>query len=79
MATEQFPDLTVYVRLLDEGTDVWRPTRAVALVDGLYRILPTSDYDPDGEHWEFPPGSLVLLEERSMAHGQHLVATQASK
>lgn len=49
----------VYVRLLDEGTDVLRPTRALPLGDSRYRLFPSVDYDPDIERWEFPPGSTV--------------------
>jgi hypothetical protein len=49
----------VYVVLLDEGTDVVRPTRAVSLGNDLCRLLATPNYDPDDEHWEFPPGSIV--------------------
>jgi len=68
--------LTVYVALLNEGTSVVRPTQAVKLGKNLYRVLPTQDYDPNDEEWEFPPGSVVecTLENRS---GQEiLVATR---
>lgn len=44
----------VFVRLLDEGTDVRRPTMAIALGGTRYQLLATDDYDPDEEHWEFP-------------------------
>jgi hypothetical protein len=50
---------TIYVELLDEGTTVVRPTQGEALAGDVYRLLPTPDYDPDDEHWEFPPGSVV--------------------
>jgi hypothetical protein len=36
----------VYVRLLDEGTDVWRPVHATALPDGTVRLLEPHGYDP---------------------------------
>ena len=49
----------IYIRLLDEGTDVFRPTEAEALEGGFFRLLPTPEYDPDDEHWEFTPGSVV--------------------
>ena len=29
---------TVYVKLLDEGVDAWRPVKAMALADGTYRL-----------------------------------------
>jgi hypothetical protein len=50
---------TIYVSLLDEGTPVVRPTQAVWLQGDLYRLLATPNYNPDDEHWEFPPGSVV--------------------
>jgi hypothetical protein len=49
----------IYVNLLNEGTPCSRPTQALALGNGLFELLPTEDYDPDDEHWEFLPGSLV--------------------
>ena len=59
--------LTIYIPLLNEGTSVVRPTQAVKLGENLYRVLPTQDYDPNDEEWEFPPGSVVecVLETRS--------------
>jgi hypothetical protein len=38
----------VYVKLLDEGTDAWRPVLAEDLGQRRYRLLPTDDYDPVG-------------------------------
>ena len=49
----------IYVNLLDKGTPCSRPTQALALGNGLFELLPTKDYDPDDEHWEFLPGSFV--------------------
>ncbi|SFW11659.1 hypothetical protein SAMN05216414_101291 [Nitrosovibrio sp. Nv17] len=65
---------TVYVRLLDEGTDVFRPTEAERTSDGFYRLFPTSDYDPGDEHWEFLPGELVKCEFVKLHGGERLVA-----
>jgi hypothetical protein len=42
-------DHTVYVRLLDEGTDVIRPATAVSLGNDLYQLLATPGYDPEDE------------------------------
>ena len=50
---------TIFVSLLDEGTTVLRPTQGLRVRDELYEVLPTCDYDPEDEHWEFPPGSIV--------------------
>ncbi len=49
----------IYVKLLEEGTDVWRPTMGEK-VEGLCFVLrPTSNYDPRDETWEFLPGETV--------------------
>jgi hypothetical protein len=32
-----------FVYLLEEGTDARRPTEAVSIGDGLFKILPTPD------------------------------------
>ena len=62
-------EAVVYVRLLDEGTDVWRPVRATALPDGTFRLLQPSGYDPDVETWEFPPFTKVRCVARKFADG----------
>ena len=59
-------DNTIYIYLLDEGSDCYRPTQGIPLGNYVYQILATPDYDPEDEHWQFPPGSIVrcVLEER---------------
>ena len=66
----------VFVRLLDEGTVVSRPTEALALGNGLFKILPTADYDPEDEAWEFPPGSIVRCENRKDSSGEYSLAVK---
>ncbi len=51
--------VVVYVPLLNEGTDVLRPTAGVVLGPNSIEVLATPDYDPAIEEWEFPPGSKV--------------------
>jgi hypothetical protein len=64
----------VYVKLLDEGVDVWRPVSAEVASDGAYRL---ADDQPEGERWEFEPGTSVWCEERRFEDGiLGLVATQ---
>jgi hypothetical protein len=62
------------VRLLDDGTACARPTEGEQLADGIFRMLPTPDYDPENEHWEFPPGTIVRIEKRESANGRYLLA-----
>jgi hypothetical protein len=62
------------VKLLDESTDGWRPVPAEDLGLGRYRLLPTDDYDPEDETWEFLPGTVAICEPRQLSGGIHLVA-----
>jgi hypothetical protein len=66
---------TIFVRLLDEGTDCWRPTVAEVLFNGGYLLLPTEDYDATDEVWEFVPGTKVRIESRLLSGGFCKVAT----
>jgi hypothetical protein len=69
----------IYIPLLDEGVNVWRPTQAERLSDGSYHVLPTPDYDPDDEKWEFPPGSRVVCERNRLSRGEVLAAVSLAQ
>jgi hypothetical protein len=64
---------TVYVELLDESVDVWRPVQAELESDHVFRLPHAA---PAGETWRFPPGSRVRCELRNLSDGQHLVAAE---
>lgn len=65
----------VYIQLLDEGSFLARKTTARVLGGDRYKILANSDYDPNDEHWEFPPDSIVRLRKRfSDGEGEYLLA-----
>jgi hypothetical protein len=70
-------EAVVYVRLLDEGTDVWRPARATALSDGTFRLLEPDGYDPNAEKWEFPPLTKVRCVTRKFTDGGEGLAAVA--
>jgi len=59
---------TIYMELLDEGVDVWRPVEAERRQDGLYRIV--SGPPDETEAWRFPPGSVVRCEEKTFSGGR---------
>ena len=59
--------VTVHVRLLDEGVDVWRPVEAVRLSQSTYRLSQAPA--PDDETWSFRPGDTVVAEVRDGAPG----------
>ena len=67
---------TIYVHLLDEGTTVVRPTQGALLGGDVYRILPTPDYDPEDEHWQFPPDSIVRCVREKRDGDEILVARE---
>jgi hypothetical protein len=73
--TKENPVVEIYVRLLDEGTDVSRPTKGIVLGGGLFKLLPTDNYDPDDERWEFLPRSIVRANEVFDGDRIYLIAT----
>ena len=68
---------TIYVRLLNEAVDVWRPVTAETLGGERYRII-SENTDPEDEKWEFKTGDVVHCVERELMDGtksiSHLVA-----
>lgn len=62
---------TIYMPLLNEGVDVWRPIDATQVSSDTYRVEgPT----PDHEEWAFPPGSVVRCERKLLSGGEALTA-----
>jgi hypothetical protein len=68
------PFMTIYVKLLGEGTDVWRPTQAERVDENTVRLLPTADYGAYDEQWEFSPESIVRYENRILSGEDVMVA-----
>jgi hypothetical protein len=60
---------TIYVRLLEEGTDVWRPVHAERQSENTYRIS-SANADPENETWEFRAGEVVICEEKVFEENQ---------
>lgn len=58
---------TIYVPLLDEGTEVWRPVAAERCVNGTLRILGEM---PEDENWAYMPGELVVVRLHTFADGR---------
>jgi hypothetical protein len=67
----------IYVELLEEGVNVWRPVRAISEGNGVYRL---PNEQPEGERWAFPPGARVACETQVLVEGgtnaETLVATR---
>lgn len=56
---------TIFIRLLDEGVDVWRPVLGEkGQVNNSFLILASPiNVIPNGEKWEFLPGTHVLVKD----------------
>jgi hypothetical protein len=67
---------TIYVALLDEGIDVWRPVAAERLSRGCYRIV---DHDRGVERWQFEPGTVVRCRKEQRDGRSILIATEAAR
>jgi hypothetical protein len=68
----------IFVKLIDERVDVWRPVQAKRLSDGVYRIA-QQPYDRELEEWEFGPGEQVVCELIESSDGPMLAATRAAE
>jgi hypothetical protein len=66
---------TIYMYLPDEALAVWRPVRAEKLGDDVYHVVGPV---PEGEVWEFPPGSIVRVRVRQLGGGNALVAASSA-
>ena len=64
----------IYIQLLDDEQGTLRPVEAIFLGFDEYLILPVDDFENLDEVWEFPPGSIVKIEERSNRNKKFLLA-----
>jgi hypothetical protein len=64
----------IFVSLIDEAVDVWRPVQAEHLHGSVYRIV-AQPYDQDIETWRFEPGDLVVCELVDSSGGRIFAAT----
>jgi len=62
----KMPTTVVYVALLDERVDCWRPVTAEALGDSRYRFTGSV---PEEEVWIFQPGEIVVCHDRTFQNG----------
>jgi hypothetical protein len=67
----------IFVSLIDEGVDVWRPVLAEQLRDNIYRIA-YQPYDRELETWQFEPGNEVICELVDASEGRIFAAVRLS-
>jgi hypothetical protein len=57
----------IYMPLMGEGTECWRPVRPVKVADDVFEI---AEEVPEGESWPFAGFSRVRCKDRVFADGQ---------
>ncbi|PXW87826.1 hypothetical protein C8R34_10974 [Nitrosomonas sp. Nm84] len=67
-------NIILYVRLLNEGVEVFRPVSATQVAPNVFVLDGADSYDPEDEEWEFPPGSRISTVERMMEGNRVLIA-----
>jgi hypothetical protein len=60
-------DTVIYMPLLVEGTDCWRPVRAVRITEDVFEVI--DQIAPD-ESWKFAPSSRVRCRRRAFSGGE---------
>ena len=67
----------IYIKLLDEGTIVYRPVPAIETGKNIYLIKGYELHDPEDENWEFLPGTEVAVIEKKINENIVLIAVKA--
>ncbi len=66
----------IYVQLLNEGTQVWRPMWAEKLEENVYLLKSFIDHDPTDEELEFKPNEIVICERQKLSEENQIVAVK---
>jgi len=61
--------VTIFVPLLNEGTEVWRPVQARPLGENFFRIIGV-EADVSDETWQFASGTIVRCEPKRFSDGK---------
>jgi hypothetical protein len=67
----------IYVQLVSEPVQVWRPVSAKLVKGDVYRIV-DQQYDRDIERWEFEPGAQVTCKVVSIGESRVLAAVETA-
>ncbi len=59
----------IYVALLGEGTDVWRPVDALSKGKDIFEIISRNESNGD-EIWEFECGDQVRCVQKVLSNGE---------
>ena len=66
----------IYVQLLNEGTQVWRPIWAERLEENIYLLKSFVDHNPTDVELEFKPNEIVICERQKLSGEYCLVAVK---
>jgi hypothetical protein len=58
----------IYIRLMGEKMDVWRPVEASRMGKNTYKII-SPNPEPDIEKWEFKKGEIVKGKKKVFSDG----------
>lgn len=65
----------IYVAMVDEGVDVWRPVEARHINGNIYQITEQNDAS-DLEKWRFNYGETVACKMITVSEGRILAAVE---
>lgn len=65
----------IYIALLDEAVNVWRPVSAKHIKDNIYQIIDQNN-DYSVETWQFNYGETVMCEMKDVSEGRILAAVR---
>jgi hypothetical protein len=60
-------DKTIYMPLIEEGVDCWRPVRALQIGADIFQV---TDKIPEDESWAFAPFARVRCRDKVFADGK---------
>lgn len=67
--------IVIYVKLVNEVVDVWRPVQAIQINENRYKLVEEQSV-PEDEDWEFAPGEVVEVTTRSFEGGMRKIASR---
>ena len=58
-------DKEIFIKILNEDIDVWRPTKAVQIAQYIFKIIDTTKFESElDEILEFKQGDIVKCREK---------------
>ncbi len=63
---------TVYIKVLNERTEVWRPVECINQDDFIF-LIPNDTKVPDTETWQFQPGARIQCGVRELTSNRKII------